>query len=314
MLEVGDRVFHRGRNINGIVRVVRGDHRDGTGVEFFRDKEQEGLHNLDGEIERDLGLWCSENRLVPTPKPVSHRRISLLGNRSMERFYRLICELPRRRRGDGSDLIINYGKWDHQVPHRIPMVNRTQLSNKYRQCTKFVDFGVAVPLISRSYRDGFIQKPNNSFAGRGIYEGSNINTNLSGVYYQQKIDKIKEFRAHVFLWGDEQVPVIHEKVVPNPEQLCWNLHQGGEFKVAYSSMLGIREISTGLVDKIKLESIKATQAIDYDFGGVDLLMDANGNVWVVEVNSRMGVKERTMAHYKVKFWELYNENLNRFRR
>jgi len=28
----------------------------------------------------------------------------------------------------------------------------------------------------------------------------------------------------------------------------------------------------------------------------------------------MGVKERTMAHYKVKFWELYNENLDRFRR
>ena len=314
-MEIGDRIFHRGLNGNGIVASRRDSerYRDHVGVSFWNPTHIEReLHTLDGELREEAGLWCSENQLVQSPLPETYgRRVSILGNRGTHKRMRRVAELPRRLPRDRSDIIVNYGYPHHKVSRRLFVLNREIHSNKYRQCMLFRDYDVPVPDTSRRRQSGYIQKPFYSFGGRNIFEGRNIRPSLGG-YYQRKVDKLREFRAHVFLWGDEKVPLIQEKTVSDRTQLCWNKHQGGVFNVAYCPLLEINELGR-LADQIREISVRAVRAIQHDFGGADILLDENGDLWVIEVNSRCGAKERTLAVYKTKLWELFGLNIRRYK-
>jgi len=314
-MEIGDRVYHRGINGNGIVVALReeGSYRDRAGVRFWNPHHVEReLHNLEGEIPENAGLWCSDDNLVRTPVPISNgRKVSILGNKGTHKRMRRVAELPRRRARDGSDIIVNYGYPKHKVSRRLFVLNRVITSNKYRQCCLFRDYDVPVPDISRTRQPGYIQKPFFSFGGNNIFEGRHIRPSLGG-YYQRKIDKVREFRAHAFLWGGHKVPLIQEKTVPDRNQLCWNKHQGGTFNVAHCPLLSINEIGE-LADRVTDISVRALKVLHHDFGGVDILMDEDGELWIVEVNSRCGAKERTLAVYKTKLWELFSMNIPEYK-
>ena len=309
-MEIGDQVFHRGTNCNGIVRAIRSDstYRDPIGVEFLWGKYRMGdvnFHSLDGMLPHNKGLWCSINRLVQIPRPdVRVNKVSLLGNRSMERLIRRITLLPRRRRNDGSSIVINYGKPHHKVSSRVLCINRTLMCNKFKQCLTMIEKGVSVPEVSLSQQDGFIQKPKFSFGGNGIFDGSDFDTSCTGVYYHRSIEKAREFRAHVMLWSHTPVQLIQEKVVPDPTQLCWNRHQGAEFKGVFNYLLDTRELDEELTASIQELAIAAVKAIRYDMGGVDIALATDGQLYVFEVNSRCGLRERTLAVYTSQFWEL----------
>lgn len=317
-MEIGDIVYHRGIKGNGIIAAKRTGYRDGIGVQFHWLKYKEGtrFHNLGGALEENRGLWCSENKLLLTPKPeFGPNKVSLAGNRSLERLIRLITYLPRRINRDGSKIIINYGNQAAvaRVPRTILCLNRNLTINKYDQCIRFKERGLSTPDISLRKVAGYIRKPFYSFGGYGIEEGPNLRA-AAEKYFQKKVNKQREFRAHVFLWNENKVPFIQEKIVPDRTQLCWNKHQGGEFIVPYSDLLGIREIDQDLIDKITIQAIGAVKALGHDFGGVDLALDDQGDIYIFEVNSRCGLKELSLLTYKTVFWKLHNINIQGYKR
>ncbi len=316
-MEVGDRVFSPGLKKNGVIVTTRdSSNRDTLGVRLYTTHELEDNepHNLDGFLTENRGFWCRESRLVHTPKPrQQHNKVTLLGNRGTHKTIRRIAEIERRWPRDRSNIVINYGIVRHKVPQQIFLLNRTLMPNKLQQCRTFQRYGVAVPPTVEFPRKGFIQKPYFSFGGNNIFEGEDIRPRHNS-YYQKKVNKSREFRAHVFLWSEEQTPYIQEKVPPDNTQLCWNLHQGSEFSIVYSSVLGKDKLPTGLKEEIQQLAISAVKALKYDFGGVDIIFSSGGELSVIEINARCGLRERSMAEIKTRFWELNNLNINEYKR
>jgi hypothetical protein len=331
-INIGDRVYHTGVRGNGIVKDIDPEkQKDKYLVEFLWGKYCDTIKH--GEF---LGFkhperkwqYCRESSLIVLENEFSqwHNRISSLGKRSLDRLIRNVCEIKPRRKRDGSDIVISYGQWKHKVPHNVLVLNRNLISNKYEQCKLL---GGLAP-ESHLTRPGepipseWIIKPFYSMGGRGIGPANRELRN--GEYFQRMFNKKWEFRVHCFLWADNPVPLIQQKFIENPDQLCWNKKQGGDFKYVYQEQ--IDNLPDGhLLDKIDSElpsgmapvvdiltnmSIKALKLLKYDFGGVDVGVDADGNVKIFEVNSRMGVKEQSLFTYKRMFNQLRTLNINEY--
>jgi glutathione synthase/RimK-type ligase-like ATP-grasp enzyme len=94
-----------------------------------------------------------------------------------------------------------------------------------------------------------------------------------GWYLSEFIDKQKEYRVY-FVNG--RVASVAEKIPHDRNQLAWNVAQGGEFRVVRW-------------DDYHMPSIRAAyaahQVSGLDFSGVDVMVDADGKAYVLEVNS-----------------------------
>lgn len=92
-------------------------------------------------------------------------------------------------------------------------------------------------------------------------------------YVSQLIDKVAEYR--VFVCQNRAVWVA-KKTPGNPEAVAWNVAQGGRFdNVRWD------EWNTKVVDA----ALKAAKVSGTDFCGVDVMVDAEGLPYVLEVNS-----------------------------
>lgn len=315
-MEIGDRVYHPGLNKNGIVRAIREGFQCRIGIELFTtDEIEETPHDLDETLNENKGLWVNESKLVPTPKPDTMiNKVTVFGNRGLQKRIRLIAELPRRFNRDGSNVIVNYGVVKHKLAPRIMVLNRNiRRGSKLTHLKLFERQGVQVPAYSKEYIEGYIQKPLFSFGGRGIVEGNDINFDNAETYFQQKIRKVREFRVHVLTWADSQVPIIQEKTPGNPEDLCWNRHNNGKFETKFSKLLGINKLEdVDLQEKLSEIGRRCARALRYDFGGVDVLMNEGGELFVVEMNCRCGLRERSLGEYKQWFWKLGNMDLREY--
>jgi len=94
-----------------------------------------------------------------------------------------------------------------------------------------------------------------------------------GYYISQFINKVKEYR--VFVVQGRAVWVAN-KVPGNPDDVAWNVAQGGKFE-------NVRWHEWPL--KVVKVSIQAFKLSGLDFGGVDVMVDAHGNCYVLEINS-----------------------------
>lgn len=92
-------------------------------------------------------------------------------------------------------------------------------------------------------------------------------------YYSEFVDKTQEFRVHV---GHGKILCVLEKS-GSKETLSWNRAQTGLSAV-------LVEPKQWNVEVIKA-SIKAARAIQMDFAGVDVLVDKDGKVYVIELNT-----------------------------
>jgi len=317
MINVGDRVYHEGINGNGIcVTIDNIKERDKYGIMFLWDKyKNTTFHNLDGLLSNNMGYWCSEDCLVVSHMPqlaVGDRKnkVTMIGNRLLNRRIRQVCELDQYRLGDGSDIAINYGGGGWRVSHDVCVMNRHIMLNKYDQCVKMINAGVPVPEIrpcqDPPHEDGWIVKPFRSAGGKGIVEWLHGDVYPTNKYFQRKVNKVREFRAHVFMWAEDKVPLIQEKMIDNRDQLCWNKKQGGRFHYLHAPLIGRNKLDPQLVSDITEIAVATCKAVNYDLGGVDLALDDNNKLWVFEINSYTGVREMSMAIYKEMFWELYN--------
>lgn len=93
------------------------------------------------------------------------------------------------------------------------------------------------------------------------------------VYISELINKVAEYR--VFVCQNRAVWVA-QKTPGNPEAVAWNVAQGGRFdNVRWSDW------NTKVIDA----ALKAAKVSGTDFCGVDVMVDAEGNPYVLEVNS-----------------------------
>lgn len=320
MIGMGYRVFCKSAEANGWVGDIDNDD---FLIHFFwakycKNENIQGRWRGTRSTERRCILTRKEDLVLQYIQPLCMpglNKVSLLGNRSLERLIRNVCELPRRRYGDGSDIVINYGTSNHRVSENMFMVNRNLVMDKFEQCQIMGEELAPRVWDSMNAPDKWdiIVKPRHSIGGRGIRHHDE--TPVSGrEYYQEFFDKVREFRVHCFLWMDEPVTFIQEKVIKNKEQLTWNKKQGGKFQYPYQPDLDYGKYNGGVslqnVNVMAKMSVEALKKLNMDFGGLDFGMDKLGNFKIFEVNSRMGLRERSLHTYKIAFNKLRSLDIN----
>jgi glutathione synthase/RimK-type ligase-like ATP-grasp enzyme len=132
----------------------------------------------------------------------------------------------------------------------------------------------------------------NGSKGAGIVIANSVDELVDAQLYTVGITgKRREYRVHVF-----NGKVIHQqqkkrrdgwKDNPNYSDTVRNLNGGWVF--------AIKDVEVS--EAVKVESIKAVQALGLDFGGVDIVEDANGGVYVIEVNTACGLHGTTIDKY-----------------
>jgi len=323
MLSVGDRVYQVEKRANGkIVEIDNNKQRDKYKVVFFWAKYCDIKHgNYRGvEYPERKWQWCSEDTLVVT-KILNINRVSIQTERSLGALVTHVCELPKYRGyGDGSDIVIRYTLSGRSVNRSIPLIiNEHLVWNKFEQQLMMgEDIGLKVS-NGTSVTPGWVAKPYHSIGGKGIYRiGENDVINPSTHYSQEPFNKVREFRTHVFMWMNEPLQLIQEKVINDTSQLCWNKKQGGRFWTIYqkdnpATLTRGDRINNELLEKLSQISIVACKKLGYDLGGIDLGMDSAGNLKIFEVNSRMGLREQSLFTYKKCFNALKGIDINEYK-
>lgn len=117
--------------------------------------------------------------------------------------------------------------------------------------------------------------------GRDLYVPADFNaletlcgTFGEGAYYISRlINKVAEYR--VFVCQGRAVWVVR-KTPGNPDQVAWNVAQGGRFDNIRWDEWPLRVVK---------EAIKAHLISGLDFSGVDVMVDAEGTPYILELNS-----------------------------
>ena len=117
--------------------------------------------------------------------------------------------------------------------------------------------------------------------------------NLISWYASELIDKVKEYRVYMV---EGRVVTIAEKTPDNPQDVAWNVAQGGRFDVLKWGdwPMGVCECADEAFDLTSL-----------DFAGIDIMVDREGEAFLIEVNSapslpflddgRLSYRQRVMA-------------------
>lgn len=140
-----------------------------------------------------------------------------------------------------------------------------------------VDVGnqlIPYPLTS----DRWVGRPTRHAQGRRLIVGTSEECvrqvqQWGGGYVSRLIDKVAEYRVFVVqgrcVW-------VAKKTPGNPDDVAWNVARGGRFDNVRFDDWPLRAVK---------EAIKAFNSSGLDFGGVDVMLDANGKPYILEINS-----------------------------
>ena len=98
-------------------------------------------------------------------------------------------------------------------------------------------------------------------------------TEHAGGYISDYILKVREVRVFV---AEGRVVWVAEKTPGNPDDVAWNVARGGRFDNVKWSEWPMRAV---------VAAVDATNIIGMDFAGVDVMLDTEGNPYVLELNS-----------------------------
>lgn len=197
------------------------------------------------------------------------------------------------------DYLIRWGTSSrvNYVPSETTVNRRTAVSantDKYDSLVQMADAGIPVPNHSTDHND--LRRP--IFGrDRNHREGTDIEIydTWSGVdrsrdFYVEEINADREFRVHVI---DGRVAVAREKqhreepsedAVGNPERIR-NYENGWRFVYPDDRPAGIHM------------AVPAVEAMGLDFGAVDLVLDHDGQPYVLEVNTAPSLSPPTLETY-----------------
>lgn len=94
-----------------------------------------------------------------------------------------------------------------------------------------------------------------------------------GGYISELIAKVAEYRVMVV---QNRVAWVAKKTPGNPDQVAWNVAQGGKFENVRWGDWPMQVVK---------EALAAAKVSGCDFCGVDVMVDAEGKAFVLEVNS-----------------------------
>lgn len=116
--------------------------------------------------------------------------------------------------------------------------------------------------------------------GRNVWHCSNrtelrqaIDVCGEGWYASEYIEKVSEYRVFVV---QGRAVAVAEKTPANRDDIAWNVAQGGRFDNVSWDNWPLQAVR---------KSIEAFNLSELDFGGVDVMVDAEGKAYVIEINS-----------------------------
>lgn len=94
-----------------------------------------------------------------------------------------------------------------------------------------------------------------------------------GWYASPLIDKVAEYRVGVV---QGRAVWVAKKTPGNPDDVAWNVARGGRFDNVKWNDWPLKAVK---------KSIEAFNLTELDFGGVDVMVDKDGEAYVIEINS-----------------------------
>lgn len=208
-----------------------------------------------------------------------------------------------------SDLIVNWG--NSQLPSWFPSVvevganilnqplNIRVATNKLTTFRQLELAGIPIPkyttdrITANDYSKVFVRHKLSSHSGDGIEifnEGGELPL---APLYTEYIKQRAEYRVHVF---NGEI-ISYSKKMRRRNFLDYPTE---EQKMIRSYKNGWVFCRNGLKRLVRVEKIAkdAVSALGLDFGGVDIIRDRNGNVFVLEINTACGLQGRTLEDYK----------------
>lgn len=126
----------------------------------------------------------------------------------------------------------------------------------------------------------YVVRPKVHAQGRRLYVAdNNFKANEAaymcgeGYYISTLINKVAEYRVFV---AQGRAVWVAQKTPGNPEDVAWNVARGGRFDNVRWDNWPLRVVK---------QAILAFNLSGLDFGGVDVMVDAEGNPYVLEINS-----------------------------
>jgi len=144
------------------------------------------------------------------------------------------------------------------------------------------------------------------FDGTLIYAQRKVKRdNMKEAFVAQHKEKISNIAAkNKKKLDDETMNYVLSRVAKeqeNPDMIIRSNTRGWKF-----SSLNLKNVSKNLTS----ECIKALKATKLDFGGVDCCVDADGKVWIIEINSGPGLKNSSFEAYTKTFTTAIEQILN----
>lgn len=149
-----------------------------------------------------------------------------------------------------------------------------------------------------------IVRPSTHAQGKNLYVCNDIAELNAAIakcgqwYGAEIINKSAEFRVFV---GSGRAVWVANKIPANPTDIAWNVAQGGRFENVRFGDWNLNVV------RVAIEGFKLS---GLDFGGVDVIVDQEGNATIVEINSAPSQTSPYRQQCCAKFFDYIVENGN----
>ena len=195
---------------------------------------------------------------------------------------------------DNPDLVIRWGCTSNVPTRNVlnPAIAIHEVNDKYEFRLKLNDHGLCpktwfgqeeflhdVRGLPEGAPKKVVVRPSKHAQGRNLHvcgtpaelrEACNL---YPQYYISELIEKVAEYRIFVV---QGRVACVAQKTPGNPEDVAWNVAKGGRFDNVRWGDWPMAAVVAG---------VQAFNLSRLDFGGVDVMVDAEGKAYVLEINS-----------------------------